>query len=127
MKSSINPLCVVLNIFVNFIMCYLNCVFFLFYKFAFIIFFIYLLFKILNGVSPYNSSGTIFSKAIFFLATFEMSTSIGFVVSYNDGAFRIIMPVPMIQANVNIQRKRRSSTIATYFQSSSTLKQRKKK
>jgi hypothetical protein len=40
--------------------------------------------------------------------------------SYREGAWKMMRMVPMIQAMVKIQRKRRSRTIATYFQSSIT-------
>lgn len=48
--------------------------------------------------------------------------SIGFVSSYRLGARSIIIPVPTTHASVNIHRNILSSTIATYFQSSSTCK-----
>lgn len=46
--------------------------------------------------------------------------SIGSVVSYNDGACKIIKHVPTTQAMANIHKNKRSNTNATYFQSSST-------
>lgn len=42
----------------------------------------------------------------------------GLELSYKAGACRIIPKVPTIQAVVKIHRNRRSSTNATYFQSS---------
>jgi len=47
-------------------------------------------------------------------------TSIGMRSSYNVGAWRMIPAVPTSTAKVKIQRKSRSNTIATYFQSSFT-------
>lgn len=67
----------------------------------------------------------IFSSSIFFLAIFEYKISIGCVVSYKLGACSIINAVPNIQANANSQRNKRSNTIATYFQSSSTCEQKR--
>lgn len=46
----------------------------------------------------------------------------GVLVSYSEGAWNRIPHVPRIQARVNVHRKKRSSTIATYFQSSMTCK-----
>lgn len=68
----------------------------------------------------HNSSVPILSRAIFFLATFEMRMSMGLFVSYKDGAWSMIIAVPSTQASVKIHRNNLSSTMATYFQSSST-------
>lgn len=57
---------------------------------------------------------------IFFFAILLYLMSIGFAVSYRLGAWKIITAVPTMQAIVKSQRKIRSNTIATYFQSSST-------
>ena len=76
---------------------------------------------------PHNSSVPIFSSAIFFFATLDIKMSMGLFVSYSDGACRIIRHVPNTHASVKIHRKSRSSTIATYFQSSSTLTEDKAK
>lgn len=62
----------------------------------------------------------IFSSSSFFLAIFEYNMSIGFVVSYRDGALNMISAVPSRHTNVKMYRNILSSTIATYFQSSST-------
>ena len=48
--------------------------------------------------------------------------SIGILSSYNVGACKIIPAVPTKTASVKIQRNSLSKTIATYFQSSLTLK-----
>ena len=52
----------------------------------------------------------------------EISRSIGVRSSYKLGACKIIPAVPTHTANVNIHRNNRSSTMATYFQSSFTCK-----
>ena len=48
--------------------------------------------------------------------------SIGLVVSYSDGACRMIMAIPATQATKKSQRKKRSRTMATNFQSSITFR-----
>lgn len=53
--------------------------------------------------------------------------SIGCVSSYKLGACSMINAVPKIHANANSHRNKRSNTMATYFQSSSTWKREKKK
>lgn len=80
-----------------------------------------------NPIGCYTSSLPIFNSSIFFLAIFEYKISIGCVVSYKLGACKIIIAEPNIQANANIHRNKRSSTIATYFQSSSTWNDIEKK
>lgn len=69
-----------------------------------------------------SSSPTVTARAMGFpgklMAVDRRSTAIR--VSYKLGACNIIPAVPPIQANVNIQRKNLSRTIATYFQSSIT-------
>lgn len=52
-----------------------------------------------------------------FLATTEVSLSIGIVSSYKAGASHNIANVPAIEAMMKIQRKSRSKTIATNPQS----------
>lgn len=75
-----------------------------------------------NPTGRYTSSLPIFNSSIFFLAIFEYRISMGCVVSYKLGAWNRISPDPTIHVIVNIHRNSRSSTIATYFQSSSTCK-----
>ena len=58
------------------------------------------------------------------LPIFDTSTSSGVLLSYRLGATKMIPQVPAIQANVNIHKRIRSSTMATYFQSSITCKVR---
>lgn len=77
-------------------------------------------------VNFYSSLVVNILRRSFFLAIFEQITSIGFVVSYNTGACKIIDTVPTIQANVNIHKNNLSSTIATYFQSSITCNRNSK-
>ena len=50
--------------------------------------------------------------------------SMGSLSSYRVGACRMMPAVPTSTATVKIHRKRRSRTIATYFQSSMTCKGR---
>ena len=54
------------------------------------------------------------------LPIFDTRTSRGVLLSYRLGATNIMPHVPAMQANVNIQRRIRSRTMATYFQSSIT-------
>lgn len=49
-------------------------------------------------------------------------TSIGIRESYNVGACKIMPAVPTTTAIVKIHKNKRSSTMATYFQSSFTVK-----
>lgn len=50
----------------------------------------------------------------------DILVSIGTLVSYNVGAWRMMPAVPTTTAIVNIHKNKRSKTIATYFQSSLT-------
>lgn len=50
--------------------------------------------------------------------------SIGCVVSYKLGACNMIAAVPKTQANAKSHRNKRSRTMATYFQSSSTCEKK---
>lgn len=52
--------------------------------------------------------------------------SIGCVLSYKLGACNMIAAVPKTQANAKSHRNKRSRTMATYFQSSSTCKKKDK-
>lgn len=62
----------------------------------------------------------ILSNSSFFLAILEYRMSMGLVVSYKEGALRMISAVPRRHTNVKMYRNILSRTIATYFQSSST-------
>lgn len=74
-----------------------------------------------NPSGRYNEfSLPILSSSNFFLAIFEYNMSIGCDWSYRLGACNIISAVPTTQAIAKIQRNKRSNTMATYFQSSST-------
>lgn len=74
-----------------------------------------------NPSGRYNEfSLPILSSSNFFLAIFEYNMSIGCDWSYKLGACNIISAVPTTQAIAKIQRNKRSNTMATYFQSSST-------
>lgn len=74
----------------------------------------------MNPGECYTAVLPILSNSNFFLAIFEYLISIGCVVSYKLGACKIIKHVPTTQAIANIHKNKRSNTIATYFQSSST-------
>lgn len=54
-------------------------------------------------------------------------TSIGILESYNVGACKIMPAVPTTTAIVKIHKNKRSSTIATYFQSSFTYAKKREK
>lgn len=55
------------------------------------------------------------------LANSENFSTMGILSSYRVGACKMMPAVPTNTANVNIHKKSRSKTIATYFQSSFTL------
>ena len=59
----------------------------------------------------------------FFWAILEYLMSMGCLVSYSEGAERMMIAIPDTQATKNNQRKKRSNTIATNFQSSIIYKQ----
>ena len=82
-----------------------------------------------NDVIPYSlksnyKTGLACLVMAVVLAISLRATSIGILESYNVGACKIIPAVPTTTAIVKIHKNKRSSTIATYFQSSFTYNQR---